>query len=176
MATPRQRPDFDNSAGVVLTEMVREQLDQERRRKDSLEQRGIAVITSSGVMVALLLAVAGIAGKEQINSIPTVAKATVVIALAIFAAAALLGLLINWAYKYDEPGLKQLRQLVRERWSASEAAAAQYVAESYLDTVTSYREHGHKKAVRLLWALTLEVLAIVVLAFAVGDFILYGLK
>jgi hypothetical protein len=169
-------PDYESSAGAVFSEMVRDQLDQERRRKDSLEQRGIAVITSAGVLVALLLGIAGIVDKSQVVGLPDLVKVGALLALLLFAAAAVLGLFVNWAFQYDEPKADQIKDVMGTKWNAPAAGAAKFVAESYLTTVKSYRKRGDRKASLLLWALGLEAAAIVVLALAVADFVLVALK
>jgi hypothetical protein len=163
-------------AGPVLGEMIREQLDQERRRKDSLEQRGMAVITSSGVLVALLLAIAGIATTNLHIALPDLAKWTAGLALVLFAGAALFGLWTNWAYKIKEPDLGQAEMLVKTHWAQAAEDAEQFVAHSYLTSVVSYRESGNKKARWLLVALTLEAAAIVALALAVGAVLFLGVS
>jgi len=165
-------PDYPDTAGPVLAAMVREQLAQERNRKNSLEQRGIAVITSSGVLVGILLGIAGLAGKDAIKHLPTEAKVLAVAALALFTVAALLGLLTNWAYQGKEPAVNQLKGLVADYWDKSAMSAEQFVAKSYLDSVASYRKQGNKKAAFLVWALVAEVAAIGLLAVGVGDILL----
>ena len=175
-ATQPAQAESPDIAGAVLAQMVREQLDQERRRKDSVELRGMAVITSAGVLVGLLLGLAGVAGTALIQSLPALAKWSALLALFLFAAAAVLGLLTNWAYKQQEPDIEQLQGLVDSHWSASAQAAAKYVAQSYLGSIASYREQGNKKATQLIRALTLEALAIVAMGVAVADILLFGMK
>lgn len=168
--------DPSQTAGPVLSEMIREQLAQERHRKESLEQRGMAVITSSGVLVALLLGIAGIATKNLLGTLPTVAIWSAGVALVLFAGAAIFGLWTNWAYETDEPDLEQAEDLVKTRWSDEAQDAERYVAKSYLTSVASYRAKGDKKARRLLVALTLEAAAIVALAITVAAILLHGLN
>jgi hypothetical protein len=174
--TKPTEPDYPDSAGPILAAVVREQLGQERSRKNSLEQRGIAVITSSGVLVALLLGIAGLAGKDVIKHLPVHAMWLSLGALVFFTGAAILGLATNWASEMNQPSIKQLTELVSDYWSVPATDAEQFVAESYLGSLKSYREQGNKKANCLVWALRLEVLAIGVLAVAVGDILWFGLK
>jgi hypothetical protein len=164
------------TAGSVLSQMIREQLAQERHRKDSLEQRGIAVITSSGVLVALLLGIAGITVKDQLTALPDVAKWSAGLALALFAGSAIFGLWANWAYKIDEPNLQQAEDLVNTHWMEAAPDAERFVAQSYLTSVASYRAQGNKKANSLLVALILEATAIIALAVAVGAILFMGVS
>lgn len=160
--------DPSQTAGPVLSEMIREQLAEERHRKDSLEQRGMAVITSSGILVALLLGIAGIATKDLLVTLPDLAKWSAGSALFLFAGAAIFGLWTNWAYKIDEPDVEQARELVNTRWDDEASNAERFVAKSYLTSIMSYRTKGKKKADRLLVALILEAVAIVALATSVA--------
>lgn len=178
MATRAEVPDsdFPETAGPVLAGLVREQLELERRRKASFEQRGIAVITSAGVLAGLVLGVAGIAGKTLFKDLRWEAKGSAILAVVLFTVAAVLGLATNWAPKIIEPDLNQLSDLVNTHWNKTAQAATKFATQAYLMSLTSYRKQGNRKARLLIAALAVETAAIFFVAAAVTDYLYFGLK
>ena len=158
-------------AGRAYAELISEQLQEERARKASLEQRGLAVISTSGVIVSLVFAVT--AGLLDNAVLPPVGKLFVVAALAFFIGACVMGIATNIprTYREVEPeGLKQL--LERERWQSTLEVGRRRSAEARVGIYQSARSVTNTKARFLLLAIALEVSAVVFLAGAITAVIL----
>lgn len=170
--------DYSDSAGPVLSALVEEQLQQERRLKDSLEQRGITVITSAGVLVALLLGFAGIAGTAALSAMSVNARTWIGSALALFALSAVLGLSTNMVLRYTEAKASTLKKhLTEEWWTYPAADAAREVANLRADSVESARSRNTIKAKLLAGAILAEAVAIVCLAVGAGIILhVFGLQ
>lgn len=73
-SVPEKKPNADaaettDPAGlVVYGEFIKDELEVQDKRKASFEQRGLAVITTSGVLVTLLFALAALSTKSAASS------------------------------------------------------------------------------------------------------------
>ncbi|SFW74809.1 hypothetical protein [Amycolatopsis australiensis] len=75
--------------------LLLDQLTEERRKKGSLEQRGIAIISTSGTLVAIVLGFVALATRNPAFVPPATVVALLVVALAGLVVAAAAGLLVN---------------------------------------------------------------------------------
>lgn len=157
-------PEYADSAGQVLSALANDELQQERRRKDSIEQRGITVITSAGVLVTLLLAFAGIAGTDQLHALSPLGRDLMGGSLLLFAISAVLGLLANTVAQYTEAKVSTLQNLIENYWDYPASDAAKEVAVIHAKSATSARAKNDTKAQLLRWAIIAEVCAVVLLA------------
>jgi hypothetical protein len=80
------------TAGSLAAGLITDQLDAERARHTSLEQRGISVITTSGTLITLLLAIAGLTGRTSGLRLPQDAQLCLRGALILLPAAAIVGI------------------------------------------------------------------------------------
>lgn len=110
MATPDAGPSI---AGDAYGTFIAEQLQRETATKESFERRAVAVITTSGVLVGLLFGLAGaVIGQDDFTAPTTFARVLVVVALALFLVAAVLGILVNApSERYQEADTRDLRRL-----------------------------------------------------------------
>jgi hypothetical protein len=157
-------------AGEIYKAVIAGQLEFERDRKTSLEQRAFAVVTSSGVLVTLLLGlIAAIDGPQQTGDagLPPLAVAALSTATVLFVASAGGALLTNIPRNYGLFSLEDLRRMVtRELWNAPSNHAERRVAEVTVELVDRARDHNRRKAQLLLWALCTEVTAVAATATA----------
>jgi phage-related minor tail protein len=149
-------------------DLVREQLAEERARKNSIEQRGIAVITSSGTLVTLLFGLTALATKAQNYQLPPIAAFALAVAAVLFVLAALVGIAVNWAYYYIEVEPDGLRGLLDENWAGDEAEAAKVVATAWTDIIENARINNARKGKLLRAAMLLEASALSALIGAVA--------
>lgn len=164
--TERQRPE---TAGVTYSELVAEQLTEERARKASLEARGLSVISTSGVLVTLLLGLSAVVSTTTDFELPQTAKLLLATAGALFVLAAVGGIAANFPAPYREIRVAALRRLTEERWWENQASPAQRrAAQARIDILGAARGVNAWKVRFLLAALILEVLAVLVLAAAAG--------
>jgi hypothetical protein len=109
------RPDPTSGPDMELMEFqikfLQEQLDSEKQRKQSLEQRGITVITSAGAIATLIFAVSAFVSKS-ISTASFVRAEALPIKLSIvaFLVAALFGLATNLPFRYGAIVAKSLNE------------------------------------------------------------------
>lgn len=159
------------SAGDAYGPLITEQLTQERARKGSLEQRSLAVITTSGGLVALVFALPALATKAQPTYVlPPNAGGLIVVALVLFIVAAILALAANLPRGYHEVDETDLAHMVTEEWwdDSDKAGAERQASAARVAIITSAREISDQKAFILSIAVGAEVLAVISLAAAVG--------
>src|SRR5262249_50095150 len=82
---------------------IQKLLDDERAQQASLEQRGLAVISTSATLGSLLFGLVAVLTEATDFILPGSAKTGLAIALAAFALAALFGLLTNLPLYYTVP-------------------------------------------------------------------------
>jgi Domain of unknown function (DUF1994). len=147
--------------------LVKEQLTEERARKTSLEQRGLAVITSSGTLAALLFGLTALVTKAQAFELPPPAALLLALAALLFVIAAVLGLAVNWTVFYIEVEPEGLRGLQAEDWAGDEAEAAKTVAAAWTEIIEGARPRNGSKANLLRGAILAELVAIAFVLAAV---------
>jgi hypothetical protein len=140
-----------------------------------LEQRGITVITSSGVLVTLLFGLSGAITARQGYSLPGLARVLLVVSALLFVAAACLGILISRPVSHRESDPDWMEETTQpSNWTMDGAEASRLTARSRLRIIESGRVNNDKKAKRLTWAITAEVLAIVLVAVTVIVVLIVG--
>lgn len=154
----------------VYGELIAVQLTDEQARKTSLEQRGLAVITTSGVLVSLLFALGAVAVKRaETIGLPLPTRLLLIAALTAFVAAAALGLATNLPRAYVALALADLRRMVTPGlWDKAEGPAARRVAENRVELVAVARRINATKARLLSWAVGAETVGVALVAAAVA--------
>jgi hypothetical protein len=153
-------------AGDRYWELVKEQLAEERARKSSIEQRGLAVITTSGTLVTILFGLTAITTGVEGYQLPDPARVMITVAAGLFVAAAFLAISTNWAFDYVEVEPEGLLGVIDEDWSADEAPAAKVVAKAWVDIVEDARKKNTWKGQLLRAAMITEAGALVAVALA----------
>ena len=158
----------DQNAGTAYGRLIADQLAEERARKSSLENRGVAVITTSGTLATLLFALtAGLTSASNFK-LPGHARLPLVLALAMFGLASALGLAANIPFLYKEPGAAGLAVLLDARYWAAPANIGQLrVAEAQVAALSAARSANGQKVALLIIAMFLELLAIFFLVWAI---------
>lgn len=151
----------------LLQTLISDQLAEERARKQSLEQRGLAVITSSGTMVTLLFALAALVTNDDDFVISGSSKFLLAGAATSFSVAAVLAIFIQKPLLYQEPGIRWLRTVTSASvWdTVSATTASRRAAEARVNSIESFRQKNLQKVRLLTAALSFEAAAI---AFVVG--------
>ncbi|MGH7687545.1 MAG: hypothetical protein ACREN2_12125 [Candidatus Dormibacteria bacterium] len=109
--TPQPNPpSLGSVAGSSHQKLIEDALAEERVSKASLEQRSLAVITTSGVVATLLFGLAAFAKQSEKVALGTPEIQLIIGALAAFLLAAATALWIIRPRPYDEAGIKYLRQ------------------------------------------------------------------
>ena len=159
----------DEGGRAIYADYIKEQLEAQDARKLSLEQRGLAVITTSGVLVTLLFGLTALSvRRESTFDIPDTAAALLIVALVFFVLAALCAIVTNLPRSHEAVTVDALRGAVKERWADSEAVASEMVALTRLKMLASAKKNNDAKGIALVIAMSLEILAVALVGAAVG--------
>jgi hypothetical protein len=156
-----------------IADYTKEQLEAEDKRKASFEQRGLAVVTTSGALVTLLFGLAALSTRSKSTfELESAARLPLVLALGLFVAAAIFALLTNWPLNYEWVDPCDVRRSLGKKPPPSEQRAAKDIALTRLSVLEAAREKNALKGRLLIIALTLEVLAVTGVAVAIAIVIL----
>lgn len=153
----------DDLAASAIGEFVAEQLAEERLSKTSLEARGLALITTSGAFTTLVLGIAALVGEA---SLPAASRALLVLSLAVFVVAAVMGVVVNMPADYDEPSAESLRNVLSEHGERDLLTGVRAVGNSRLDVLETARNNNKTKACRLLIGAVAQIVAMALVAAA----------
>ncbi len=144
-------------------------LNEERQRKQSIEQRGLSVVTSSGTLATLLFALAALVTKSDTFRLPESVKPFLIIAIVSFSAAGILGIFTNKPLRYAEPGTEWLSKVTAPSvWDGTtRGLAARRSAEARVNSIISFRDKNKEKVQLLTAAVSFQVVAVSALAIAV---------
>jgi hypothetical protein len=162
-------------AGDVYAEVIDELLEHERSRKASLEQKALAVITSSGVLVTLLFGFSSLT-KTQQAPIPLGARILLLAALVGLLVAILVSLGINRPVDFRPLGVKtDLHEMTTEAlWTADAAGARRAIAVFRVKEIDHWREQNGRKAGLLQNAIIAESAGVALLAATVAVLMFRG--
>jgi beta-lactamase class A len=154
-------------AGDVYAPLIEAMLAEEGARKASMEQRAISVITTSGALVSLLVALAAfLLGKNTTFHANTPSKYTLVGAVVLFVAAAILALLVNDPAAYRSFGPNDVK-LMLATWSSDAETARKQISTAQNDFAELAIQKNNRKARLLQAAVVCEVLGVCAVALAV---------
>lgn len=155
-------------AGVAYEKHIAEQLTEQRARKASLEQRGTAIITTSGVIVTLLFGFGGLISSRSDARLDLVPQLLLAGAVVAFVFALVLGLVVSHPAAYRESETEWMRSLTdASNWIRSDVEGERLVAQSRVAIIEVARAANKTKAKLLLWAYAAEVAAVGLLGSAV---------
>lgn len=171
---PESAEESASTAGrKVYSPLLKEQLAEERSRKTSIEQRGVAVITTSGVLVSLLFGLAAVVTQAKSFELLAASRALLAVSLLLFVVAALGGIVSNWPLSYSQFHVEDLRRFVdAEYWGGPVDTASRRVAEAQVQILKRARRLNAIKGRALLFAMLIQVLAVVALATSVTTMLL----
>jgi hypothetical protein len=154
-------------AGDVYGPLMVTMLSDQAARKTSIEQRAVAVITTSGVLVTLLVGLSGLLlGKNAELRVHAAPRAVLIAAVVVFVAAAVLALITTTPRAYHNFTMKDVDRMARE-WDFSEAEARQNVFDAQKDNLKRAVELNDMKALLLQIATGAEVGAVSLVAVGV---------
>ena len=149
--------------GPLLLELLRGQ----ETRKASVEQRGIAVVTTSGTLVTLLFVLVSVLSKDQSVAFSASANGPLKLAIPLFIASALMALATNAPLSYDEFDPEHLRTELAADWLKPKTEAEGRIAETRLAILAHNHRLNNIKGTLLLGAMLFEVMAIAMVGLAV---------
>lgn len=140
--------------GQAYAEFIAGQLDRESKRREAIDGRALAVVTSSGAIVTLALAV--LVAAHPANGQPAGrAHAVLGLALGCFLLAALLAVIAQFTWAYQVATRETLEFMVGARWSDADDVARNGCSRLQIRGVASLRHGNNRKA----WFLTLALCA-----------------
>lgn len=154
--------DGTKTAQSLAAKLITDQLDAERARHASLEQRGISVITTSGTLITLLLALAGLSGRASGLTLPDDAQWLLRIALALLPLAAIAGIVAT----VPGPG-RSVGIFPEDIEKLPEDPTPKNIEEVQFNGLNRVSKTNRRKSVSLLTALILEASGIAFLAATV---------
>jgi hypothetical protein len=155
--------------GAAYAEYIKDEEEHQEARKQSIEQRGVSVITTSGVLVTALFGLTALSTKKK----PTFhlshsAEILLIVALILFFLAAIAALFTNLPRSYRAVTPAGLRTAVDNRWDESVFEAQKMIAKTRLKTIRRSQELNQVKARVLAVSMALEAAAVAFVAAAVG--------
>lgn len=156
-------------AGSVYGPLLVDALAAETAQKASIEQRGLAVITTSGVLVSLLVALSALLLGRDYKFLEGGTEALLILAVAAFVAAAALGLATNAPRRYWGLSDEDLERIsAPDAWLADADEAALVVAQQRGKELLQAKRANDRKARLLLVALGVEVIGVGLVAAALA--------
>jgi hypothetical protein len=160
-------------AGPIYAQLISDELRDEQSRKASLEQRGLAVISTSGVLVSLLLALATVVKRTEDFNIHREGRIFLIFALVGFITAAAFGIATNTPRSYIAIANDDLRRMVSEElWHNAEAPALRRIAENRVETLAVARRLNNNKGRLLLLGILGQSIGVVFVAATVASLLL----
>jgi hypothetical protein len=153
----RESPKGD-IAGHAYLDLIRQQLDAEVHRKDSLEHRGLAILASSGTLVAVVLGLVTLALSVGGVALTDSLRLTLLATLGLFMLAAVFGILVSSLRAYDEVKVSELHRILSEDfWEGPVVVGTRRSGEVLVKILEAARKRNNTKAKLLTWSLWLEV-------------------
>ena len=166
---PIPPPAPDDVAGrAIYADYIKEQVEAQEVRKVSLEQRGLAVITTSGVLVTLLFGLTALSVRGDRFEIPGPASVLLIAALVFFVLAALCAIATNVPRSYEGVTVAALRKAVKERREDTETIASEMIALTRLKVLESSKKNNDFKGLALVLAMGFEIIGVALVGTAVG--------
>jgi hypothetical protein len=154
-------------SGPIFAALVTELVAAEDKRRESLEARGAGVITTSGALVTLLLALAALVTREQTFTLPDAARDSLSLAVAAFVLAALLAIATSAPQRARVTEPAELAELLPALWDRSPDYALKKATATRLEQLETTQTANDRKAFALLAAVAAQVVAVMLLAWAV---------
>lgn len=173
-------PGSGPSSRSVYGEYLKDEIARQDARQSSFEQRGLAVVTTSGTLVTLLFGLAALStASAKGNPLHHEESVFLAVALVLFFVAGVLALLTNVPLGYEGPDLPDPRKPEKpsfgDRLNAdpedSHEASLYAVADVRLTILASAQKQNGRKAKLLFAALIAEVAAVACVAVAIFELI-----
>jgi hypothetical protein len=160
--------EAESSGVAIYGAFVDAELQAQNARKASFEQRGIAVVTTSGVLVTLLFALAGLSTQAAATFVlPRSARGWLVAALVSFVMAAVCALATNAPLNYEAVTPDEIQGRLKETPIRPTARAERDVALTRVKALRDAKRKNGWKGRFLFAAIAFEVLAVSFVGVAV---------
>jgi hypothetical protein len=167
---PTEAPN-PKSGAIVYGEFLKDELAAQETRKASFEQRGLAVVTTSGALVTLLFGLAALSTTGKSQELPSDAKKWLAAALVVFVIAAVLALVTNFPFFYNGPKPAAIKARLNQKPIRGEDAARRDVALTRANMLKDVKKKNGLKGGLLFGAMTFEVVAVGFVGVAIFEVI-----
>jgi hypothetical protein len=158
--------------GSSYAELIESELRAELDRKAITDARAASVITNSGAIVAILVALGAFLTDQGRLSLPWYGSLLVVSALGALAAASFAGIIAGRLYKYQVTGTKSMDLMVSDCWDDDEDFARQAVAHIRIKLIKRLRHVNARKTWWLHFGWWCQIAALMALAVVVAVMLL----
>ncbi|MEU1309648.1 hypothetical protein ABZ419_12240 [Streptomyces cinnamoneus] len=170
MSEARPPETSQEISGPEIVKLIEKLLDDERSARASAQTRGLAVITTAGTLVTLLLAFAALATRRQaVFALPSGLKVPVVLASVLLVVSAIIGLAANAPLRktveLDVSNLEKALSL--DCWDAAPRDVIRGIAHDQAEVLVDARRLNAFRARMLISAIALEIAGIACTAWAV---------
>jgi nitrate reductase NapE component len=168
LCRPRAAPPPEPNGVSVYAEFVQGELVAQDKRKESFEQRGLAVVTTSGALVTLLFALGALSTRKQ-QTIELTGHAPLFLAISLmwFFAAAVAALLIHVPVRYAAPTASSIAKLLEKADRRTEDQALKTITTARLDMLAAAKSKNKRKGRLLFAAICFEVIAVAFVGAAI---------
>lgn len=154
-----------DTAPDIYTDYVKLLLDAEATRRTALEEKGGAVITTSGSLVTLLFGLVAVITSAKTFTLPGASHGWLVAAIVFFLAAALIAILISVPLPYGQTTITMAN--LASWWNQPPQQALAAISGVRLEALAAARRMNGIKARILIAAIVCELLAVAMLGVAV---------
>ena len=160
-----------DTAGEVFADFVKDQLEQEDKRRASLETRGVGVITVSGTLVTLLFGISAIVTKNAAFTAPADVRLRLGWALLAFAVSSVIAIGTTMPLATQIVDAARLGPEIQHRWDGTLDAAQKKITGTRVADLASAQRINTIKSLLLMSAVTAQVAAVLLLAWSVSGFL-----
>jgi len=160
-------PAEGDIAGPVLADYAAALYTEECQRGEAIESRGRTVISSAGVMVTLLLALAAVGTRTTAVKIAPGPLIFIAAAVSSFALSAITAVATAAPQSAHLINPNQFEIAIKTAWDRPKNAALKRITATRIQEIADIQRSNTRKAVMLLTAISLEALAIIFLAATV---------
>jgi hypothetical protein len=160
-----------DAGSAVYSDFIKSLLDTEEARTNSLQLRGLALISTSGTLVTLLFGIVAVI-KSNSSTVPSTAHGPLVVAAVLFATAAIMGIAVNVPLlgRYVKPA-SLVHSYTSEMWKDSRSDAEMMVAATRVKLYANARKANAFKAVLLIVGGMIEISALLPVVIAVNKIV-----
>lgn len=164
--------DADGPGAAVYDAFLKEELAGQEARKSSFEQRGLAVVTTTGALVTLLFGLAAIASRTGHGEpFASEEKVWLAVALVCFTLSAFAALATNFPVKYEGVKPGEVHKRLTEAQANSAEQAHRDVALTQVSILEAAKDKNRLKGRYLFAAMTFEVLGVLAVGVAIFEVI-----
>jgi hypothetical protein len=148
--------------GEVYAQFVASQLENERKRRETLDSRATGTMATSAAFVGLIAAV-GLFAPSTLLAHPGALRRAFLTAAVLTTLSALLALWAGWLHRYDVLEAGDVRRLLIDDWADTPVTARGKVAQFNARTLATLRKGNDAKAIKLAIAHVLQLVGLLLL-------------